>query len=430
MLFVVLICAIEGFFQCSDTDNVRGYTTMWGSYSAFHFNPVSAQEYSRAMEMASLSRSLGRIQSKYIESHHDIQAEARVQARIQKDLESRKPHDKSDRAPLIKIALCIPVTSKNTEMETVADSPLWSNFFDSFMKSIDWRGMLLDSNKYQYRLYVGFDKADDVYDTGDAWSDMRAEFHSRAEFRMREQQIEDEDIRQLLLDIGKGAHLEGDSQEGVQKEGFLSLRLMHFDDLHGAPSQVVSQLVLQAYADGFDYFYQVNDDTSFTTPNWAPDLIKMLTDNPLIPNFGVTGPLDVNNDKIFTHSFTHRTHIDVFGYLFPPFFRNWWSDDWITTVYGDAHTFRSKVEIRHNVEAQKTSGFTRYDVDHSDKLHFDDELRDGHVQIDRWLKNSYPRATLPNVCGYIPLVKHLVHTLQEKAEEAKHMAPQLEQMVA
>jgi len=54
----------------------------------------------------------------------------------------------------------------------------------------------------------------------------------------------------------------------------------------------------------------------------------------------------------------------VFGHLFPPFFKNWWSDDWISTVYGAEHTFRSEdVTIKHNVNAQKTSGLTRYNVD-------------------------------------------------------------------
>ncbi len=85
--------------------------------------------------------------------------------------------------------------------------------------------------------------------------------------------------------------------------------------------QVVSQLVLSAYGDGFDYFYQVNDDTIIVTPNWAPALISNLQSNPLIPNFGVTGPLDTNNDLIFTHAFVHRTHIEIFGHLFPPFFK-------------------------------------------------------------------------------------------------------------
>ena len=54
----------------------------------------------------------------------------------------------------------------------------------------------------------------------------------------------------------------------------------------------------------------------------------------------------------------------MFGHLFPPSFKNWWSDDWISTVYGAAHTFVvSEVQIKHNVGAQKTKGTTRYEVD-------------------------------------------------------------------
>jgi hypothetical protein len=111
-------------------------------------------------------------------------------------------------------------------------------------------------------------------------------------------------------------------------------------------------------------FCQVNDDTILESPNWAPKLIATLRDNRFVANFGVTGPVDTNNDKIFTHSFTHRTHVDVFGTLFPPAFKNWWSDDWITTVYGAKHTSRCPdVTIKHNVQGQKTGAINRYQVD-------------------------------------------------------------------
>ena len=109
----------------------------------------------------------------------------------------------------------------------------------------------------------------------------------------------------------------------------------------------------------------MNDDTQFNSLNWADILVDTLLSSEPIQNFGVTGPRDSNNEKIFTHSFTHRTHIEIFGHLFPPSFKNWWSDDWISTVYGESYTFLlSSVQIRHNVAAQKTAGYTRYEVDH------------------------------------------------------------------
>ena len=55
----------------------------------------------------------------------------------------------------------------------------------------------------------------------------------------------------------------------------------------------------------------MNDDTQIISPNWAPKLVEALVSNPFIPNFGVTGPTDSNNEKIFTHSFVHRTHMEV-----------------------------------------------------------------------------------------------------------------------
>ena len=73
---------------------------------------------------------------------------------------------------------------------------------------------------------------------GDAWSEIREEFKTRATFRLKEQLLEDEIINDIF------AHR-------------LSLKILHFDHLTGAPTQVVSQVTLTAYVDNFDYFYQV-----------------------------------------------------------------------------------------------------------------------------------------------------------------------------
>jgi hypothetical protein len=114
----------------------------------------------------------------------------------------------------------------------------------------------------------------------------------------------------------------------------------------------------------------------------------------------------------------------VFGHLFPPSFKNWWSDDWISIVYGLEHTFRCPdVEIKHNVGAQKEKGYTRYEVDRGAQLRLDDELRRGHVQIDEWLKkNSLPRLPLPDICGYVPLTRYLAPFLRKEAETKRKLA--------
>lgn len=387
---------VGGFLQCSNDKPVLGYPGTYSAGSRFILEKVTPEDTYEALELSELSSKIIAIQVGYVaEKTADATKEASSLSNG-----GSSPSKNFNPAPtgeemVKKIAITIPMTSKGTDMTQVTESPLWSNLFDSFMKTIDWR-----SNKYEFRIYLGLDRADPLYDTGDAWSEMREEFKQRASFRMTEQLMEQNTIDEVL-------------------EKRLSLKLMHFDHLEGAPTQVVSQLVLQAYSDMFDYFYQVNDDTILVSPNWAVSFIKTLEANPLIPNFGVTGPKDVNNDKIFTHSFTHRTHIDIFGHLFPPSFKNWWSDDWITTVYGSEHTFRpSDVEIQHNVGAQKVGGqVQRYEVDMGAQLRLKYELLQGYVQIDKWLKKkSLPRMSLPSICGYIPLVGVLSKTLKEKVK--------------
>lgn len=272
---------LGGFLTCGGGDPVQGTNGAFGTYNRFRFQPVDVDNYEKSLELVALSDQLLRTQQDYVKHHQAEQV-------IQRQAAAFSPKEAgvvvSD---TIRVGITIPVTSKGTLMESIKESPLWSNFFDTFMKSIDWR-----SNRICFRVYIGFDKADLIYDTGDAWSEMRDEFSERAAFRMKEQLMDDIAIHSVLRDT-------------------LSLKLMHFEGLQGAPSQVVSQLMLQSYADGFDYFYQVNDDTLIITPNWAADFIKTLQSNPLVPNFGVTGPTDLNNDRIFTHCFVHRTHVDV-----------------------------------------------------------------------------------------------------------------------
>lgn len=368
-----------------------GYPGVDSKGSKFILEKVSHEETYHALELSELSSQVLATQSKYIREKVVQSSKLSKSVKLPDPFPVHATNEVSSETNP-RVAVTIPMTSKGTDMRDISESPLWSNLFDSFMKTIDWR-----SNKIVFKFYLGFDKADAQYDTGDAWSDMRGEFRRRATYRMTEQLMDEAAIDIVL-------------------EKRLSLKLMHFDHLDGAPTQVVSQLALQAYSDGFEYFYQVNDDTILVTPNWATVFIETLKSNPIVPDFGVTGPKDMNNDKIFTHSFTHRTHIDVFGHLFPPSFKNWWSDDWITTVYGAEHTFRlNDIEIKHNARTQKTGGeVQRYAVDMGAQLRLSGELLKGHVQIDKWLKkNSLPRLSLPSICGYIPLVGLMEKALKE-----------------
>jgi len=52
---------------------------------------------------------------------------------------------------------------------------------------------------------------------------------------------------------------------------------------------------------------------------------------------GVTGPIDRGNRAIFTQSFVSSLHLDIFSTYYPKAFRNWYSDDWVSSVYSSTY---------------------------------------------------------------------------------------------
>lgn len=290
------------------------------------------------------------------------------------------------------------MTSRGTDMSSVDQSPLWFNLFASFVESVDWR-----KNKHQFVFYLGFDRGDALYDTGDAWQDMRSAFRGHATKALRWLGYGNWTIKHVL-----------DHGPKRGQDPALSLTLVHFDDTSGAPSQAVSQMAKRAvFDDGADYVYQLNDDTILVSKDWLETYVRALEASELAPNLGVAGPLDTQNERILTHSFVHRTHVEIFDAFFPKAFRNWWSDDWISTVYGSRATFaRRDVVVTHNVQSQKTGAWNRYDVDHAAQHQLHSEVQKGFVVINAWLRDKgFPTMPLPDVCGYSPMMTRIHDTL-------------------
>lgn len=139
----------------------------------------------------------------------------------------------------------------------------------------------------------------------------------------------------------------------------------------------------KAYDDGFDYFYQLNDDIEFLTKCWATQLVSSLRDSDR-PYFGIAGPRDGNNDIVMTQSFVHRTHLDVFdGMYYPTVFKNWYSDNWANRVYGKKNTHH-KLDILVN---NRQNLGTRYTEHREALLDLEPELKFGRVLIRQWLLN-------------------------------------------
>ena len=244
--------------------------------------------------------------------------------------------------------------------------------FPSFLRTA--KAEILKPAHWHFTVYASWDSGDPIYDTPTANVEFRGVFES-------------------LLAAG-----------GLPKES-VALKMIaprEFPFASGAPSQVVSMALNTAVVDGAEYLYQVNDDTHMDSKGWAPMLVAKLRENAYMPNLGVTGPMDTNNHKIFTHVFVHRTHFEIFGYLFPPAFKNWWSDDWISGVYGSSNTIlHAHAQVTHEVDAQKSEPRSmRYHVDRADSTKLAMELQKGGQVIKQWLHSRGIDAPLHITCSY------------------------------
>ena len=140
-----------------------------------------------------------------------------------------------------------------------------------------------------------------------------------------------------------------------------------------------------AYNDGADYIVRVNDDTDFVTEGWTSMGVEaLLSMDP--PNIGVVGPdCPDGNTMILTHDMVHRNHMDIFGgKYYPPVFKNWFLDDWISHVYGSERTRRLLLwQVRHHIEHHGT----RYQPFGGEIIlhELEKELKMGKAALNEWL---------------------------------------------
>ncbi|CAM9624920.1 unnamed protein product [Ascophyllum nodosum] len=404
---------MHGYLSCSGAGReaeLKGFVGefMWYSEDNYQlvFHRVSEETIERARILRDISRAVNYAQRRQAEEYLARNTSARYHPGIG-DVGQAPIVERADGEPEI-IAICVPMTSRGTDMNSTHHSPVWKNAFQTFLSTTEW-----NPPRFRYHWYFGFDAGDPIYDGPDAVKSLDVAFQLLAKKEFRNRGL---DADALL-------------------KGFMRLEAKYYYDFDNAPSYVVSALIQDAYDDGCDYFYQINDDTVMNSAGWAETFTAVLRTNPLGRNVGVTGPSDTNNRRILTHAFVHRrvTHLDIFGRYFPLSFRNWWSDDWISNVYGSEHTLRDHiVTVTHDVASQKLEAHNRYEIDFTAEQGLGAELREGHVKLSRWLKaRGLPPATLPMVCGYAPLVDSIFDFLEEsrKAEQASAAAERQEKEI-
>lgn len=134
-----------------------------------------------------------------------------------------------------------------------------------------------------------------------------------------------------------------------------------------APAHVWNHLFQRAVEDGCEYAFQMADDVVVETSGWTERFIAKLEET---HNRGVVGPCHPENYHgrlregkpfVLENAFVHRSHWDIFGFLYPWEIRNWYCDDWITRVY-EGYMFEDI--IVHNTSIR--TGTQRYSIDRPD----------------------------------------------------------------
>ncbi|CEP03355.1 unnamed protein product (mitochondrion) [Plasmodiophora brassicae] len=249
------------------------------------------------------------------------------------------------------IALLMPARS-TTSMVAVENAPLLTTFLPSMLETISSE----DRNNFDYALYMGFDVADPLFD-------------NEKNLKTLKQKVENANV-------------------------FKIIELFAFHKTKGRPVLVWNRLASAAYNDGCHYFYQVNDDLELVSHDWSRTLTERLKSNPVFPGLGVAGPQDTRRPRadLMTQAFVSRIHLHIFGYFYPPLFSNWWSDDWISMVYGEQHTFRADELLVSNT--QSYGGPSRYEIARGDQDILQILVDNGKRMIGEFLEEHEPGATL------------------------------------
>lgn len=227
---------------------------------------------------------------------------------------------------LPKIALLVPTTSRGgSNFTSVGETPIIRILGQSINSN-------LQPHLFSYVLYLG-------YDPDDRWYTTRAE-----------------EVRTAW--------------EGLYPD--ITIVLVRLDDTTTLVSKW-NLLFGNALSDECEYFYQLGDDIRIIDPAWEQEFIDSLRKT---DGLGVTGPLDTNNTRILTQSFTSRRHHDIFGFYFHPRISNWYCDDWITHVYPKTLVHRTTRRVQ-NMSGQAC----RYVVDSSTKAILGDLLVEGRKKI-------------------------------------------------
>jgi len=86
-------------------------------------------------------------------------------------------------------------------------------------------------------------------------------------------------------------------------------------------------IILQAFVDGCDYFYQWSDDFQWLTQSWARYLVTALEEDMSLGGGGA------NDGYLMQLGFSGRHHVNAVGAFWGPRMKNWFADNFFQDMY-------------------------------------------------------------------------------------------------
>ena len=209
----------------------------------------------------------------------------------------------------MKVAFVIPSTTYNRDE--------WSTAQDTYL----WNILCMSLDKYtpqhDIKLFIGYDHDDRIY------SDAEERLKFKARF------------------------------DKFKIEWFPML------NLKGKVSQIWNKLGDEALKQDYEYIKVLGDDIKL--PNdigWLGCMINKLKKN---DNIGFSAGWS-NNDQIPTQFLIHKTHINIFDFIYPNEIPNWGVDNWLYEIYPEKYRIWLRSYPLLNVGGQP-----RYQIHFSEK---------------------------------------------------------------
>ena len=211
---------------------------------------------------------------------------------------------------MTKVAFCIPTTTNKRDWKTIEETDLWRVLFCTLEKF---------TPQHEITLFIGFDADDKVF--------------SIEEERMKPEAV------------------------------FQNFKIKWFpfnEKFKGKVNLIWNDLARSAIDDGFNYLKILGDDIRLPNDrDWLSCFINKLKKN---DNVGFVAGWS-GNDAIPTQFLVHKTHFEIFDWIYPPEIPNWGVDNWMYDIYPEKYREWLKSYPLLNV-----GGSPRYEIQFSEKF--------------------------------------------------------------